>query len=196
MANEYQITQLLGEAYVALVQPPATARISLVKGEAFVQHVKSFPEGGHRYWRFRFVSTTGSNNRLTISEIGVFSGGQSVIYPCRWAANVGVNLEPQSFDGSTSTGYDSGNSALPVIISMDFVDAGTIRMDNYSFQMFGSTVNAPTEWYLEYSDDNSLWEEADHQVGITWAATQLRTFAVAGGGGSSARRRNFMSFNP
>lgn len=199
MANEYRISQLRAEVFVKVVDavPPA-ARISQLRGEVFVKHQKAYPPDGHRYWRFRFIDTQNASATARLSEIRFYDpGGKDITFPGRWSASAGSALEPESFNNVTSDGFDSGGT-MPVTVTTDAFDAGEIEIGTYSLRArSGSSYNnMPSEWYLEYSDDNSIWIEADHQVGVTWTDSQSRTFAVGGSGPSAERRRNFMSFNP
>ena len=44
-----------------------------------------------------------------------------------------------------------------------------------------ATINGPTAWTLDYSDNGSTWTTADTQAGITWPAGNFsRTFTVPG----------------
>lgn len=199
MADEYRVSQVRAEVLVKVddgVVP--AARISQVRTEVLVKHEKSFPPNGHRYWRIRFISVQNLTNYARVSEIRFYDpSGKDVTFPNRWTADVGITLEPETFDSVTTTGYDSNNN-LPATLHADAVDAGQIEIATYTIRArSGSNYNyAPKEWYLEYSDDDATWTEADHRVGVVWANGEEKAFVVPGGAGGGGRRRGFMSFVP
>lgn len=199
MADEYRVSQVRAEVLVKVddgVVP--SARISQVRTEVLVKHEKSFPPDGHRYHRFRIISTENDSTTGRIAEIRLYSPlGKDITFPNRWSADAGVNLDPETFDGSTNTGYDT-QGTMPVILSADAFDAGEIEIASYSLtaRSGSSRPYMADEWYLEYSDDGATWFELDHRVGITWGDGETKTFVVPGGAGGGGRRRGFMSFIP
>lgn len=96
-----------------------------------------------------FVGLTGNMTGYTTGGVTVSASSDSGSFAWRASDATGV-----------STYWQPANNSLPAWIKYDFGSAVTVRSywmkSNYS--SFGVTPNtAPTQWYLEGSNDNSTW---------------------------------------
>lgn len=140
----------------------------------------------HRYWRWLF-SAAGSGSAIVIGEAELhgISGGADLTgagtasadttYP-DWVAD---NAFADNGVAYTSTGcWSSDNSSLPHWLAYDFGDGNDVRVDEYTLQAHDavSQADSPAAWEFQYSDNGTDWVTVDTQTGISWTASEVKTF--------------------
>ena len=140
----------------------------------------------HRYWRLR-VDKSDNDAVVKIGELhlhSVIGGGPDTHAGFNSEIAFGDGGTPNNaFDNSWGSIWESGSSSFPQYIGWDF---GTIN--NFDIlqiairsDAFGGEANAPEEFALEYSDDNSAWFQygAPFTGETGWGQQQLRTFTLS-----------------
>lgn len=151
-----------------------------------------FSFGVHRYWRVRVLYTSSSGGSPGFADLEMHDtiGGPDLTTGKTATASAdGSGAFPASnaIDGSNATFWTAAGAAAPTgghWIKIDF-GAGTekdiieivIRTRNDSF----GDDEAPTVFFVEYSDDNSTWVPAWEPLESTgsWAGDTSRTFTPA-----------------
>lgn len=122
----------------------------------------------------------------TVAGAGTPSGERSVRFDgatridyasLLWATDVyGSAFTPdKAFDGSTATYYHSQSTTGTRIFHMGAKTASTVT--GYSIQVVSNS--GPGTWTFEGSNDDVNWTTLDSQSGITWGATELKSFSFA-----------------
>lgn len=134
------------------------------------------PPDGHRYWRIYVTAAESSyvgfsEVRLLNETVNQATGGTAA------ASSSYAGVPPSNaFDGNTSTDWAS-NGGYPSWLSYDFgmakaVDTVELRARSYQGQ-------GPTNFKIQYSDDNSAWVDVVTVTGAaTWGSSELRSYAV------------------
>jgi uncharacterized protein (TIGR02217 family) len=143
--------------------------------------------GNHRYWRLFFQATGGNaygiaeaQFRTTAGTPLLFSGGTATA-SSTFGSIPGTNDPSKVADNNPATvwstnfangygewwAYDYGVGVTIQIVEVSI----TARND-------GSYTQAPTQFALEYSDDNSTWVGIFPPFTATWAQGQTKVFTV------------------
>lgn len=155
-------------------------------------HGSSVPgTGSHRYWRLYNMYSAGNNVSLNEIQFRTAPGGSrvaatSVTASSNWSGSLtAVNVN----DGNTSTGWATSNadpgSAGTGWIAFDFGSAKNFVLLTLIARADAPYYNqGPTDFLLQYSDDNATWTTFQHFTGLSWAsAGQSQSFSLAGGSG-------------
>ena len=134
------------------------------------------PADEHRYWRI-FV-TTGESFYVGFSEVRLLneSVNQSTGGTAAASSSYAGLYPGNAFDGNTATDW-ANNGGFPAWLSYDFgvpkpVDTVEIRARAYQGQ-------GPTNFKIQYSDNNSIWVDAVTVIGAAaWGSLELRSYAV------------------
>lgn len=139
---------------------------------------------GHRYWRFYMTALDGGGSAASCAELGFRNtpGGSSIATGGTPAASTEY-LPPtynaaKAFDGNAAT-FWSGNSSsgVPAWLSYDFGTAVDIVEVAYTGRPDGTLGQYPSNFKVQYSDNNSTWTDAWAVTGQTgWTAGETRVF--------------------
>jgi hypothetical protein len=144
----------------------------------------------HRYWRVYISSVQDGSNYVSCMELEMHTsiGGASVCTGgTASASSDGFGWVPaNAFDGSTAgNGWHSGNGALPGTVEWLKYDFGSgndkdIVEFSYASRATFQTTQAPRDFQLQYSDDNSAWTTLiDRQFETAWTSGQTRTYSAS-----------------
>ena len=124
---------------------------------------------GHRYWRV-YITATGGSVYASITEIEFRGsvGGSDMTSPSLAGArsfsstNFGGNPANLAFDDNFTTGWASNGNPMPQYIGWDFNSPVAVAefAITRGISVYGVTNRWPTEFDLQYSDDNSSWTTA------------------------------------
>ena len=134
------------------------------------------PPDGYRYWRI-FV-TAGESFYVGFSEVRLMneSVNQSIGGTAAASSSYPGTPPANAFDGNTATDW-ANDGGFPAWLSYDFgmpkpVDTVEIRARAYEGQ-------GPTDFKIQYSDNNSTWVDAVTVTGAAaWGSLELRSYSV------------------
>lgn len=137
---------------------------------------------GARYWRLNTTANNGSSN-LAIGDVQLRNkvGGTSVATGGTASASTtnGGYVAANGFDGSAATLWNASTSSGWLKYDFGSGNEKTITEFVVQSRSDGYTSDAPKDFTLEYSSDNTVWftvATITNQTG--WTAGQSRTFTV------------------
>jgi hypothetical protein len=144
----------------------------------------------HRYWRIRFTASNNSIDtqaaevelRTSVSGSDVTGSGTASS-----SSNVGGYEPAKAFDNNNSTAWNS--STLPATLTYDFGSGNSYDIVEIAIKIRSDFAgNSPNAWWVEYSDDNTVWYSSWRVTGQTgWSTSEQRTFAYTSPGGAAHR---------
>jgi hypothetical protein len=102
-----------------------------------------------------------------------------------WDGVVSGGLTPTSYLATAPVG------TLPATASISMI--GPARCRRIGISTGPTPANSPASFALQYSDDGSVWEDAQSWSGMTWTPWESRTFAVPDTGEHQHWRLVFMA---
>ncbi len=144
--------------------------------------------GAHRYWRLLATSTqvggTGGNDNFAVAEVAMraFLNGSDVAGGKTYASSSdtgAANDADKAFDDLVGTYLDT-TDATNAWVSVDFGVGNDSEVHEIAFtNVPTATRKAPAELYVEYSDDNVIWDLAWRIIPDPWTDTQeTRVFSA------------------
>lgn len=131
----------------------------------------------HSYWRFNLIhgNTSGAPYvNTTEVEMHTSIGGSDVCNSGTASASSGTAAN--AFDNNTATNWESSTGANAWL---KYAFASPVDIVEYSIRKGTFSGEDPTEWQLEWSDDNSTWTVAAIERSVyTWSAGETKTFLV------------------
>lgn len=127
----------------------------------------------HRYWRFTGMDCAGSST----VRVGI----------CRLLDSNGHKMETSSIVSSPTVSQyyrfidglmDTENSATTDAWTITYDFGSAVTPAYVQITIGGTTSQAPTDWVLEYSDDNSSWTPLYEVYGETWTADLSKYYKI------------------
>lgn len=168
--------------YPSSAQPPDTRYSpgALVPVTAQALIPASRAPGTYRFWRVRVPSTAVPATYVELRELefrtsvggaNAATGGQAIS-----SGNYSLSYPPwRGFDNNTTTTwasaiYTSGDQWLGYLFPAS-VSLAQILWRNYS-----STTAAPSQFFVDRSDDGVTWTQTNAFSGLTWTSDEVKTF--------------------
>jgi hypothetical protein len=141
--------------------------------------------GAHRYWRIRITASgNGADTGMAECELRTSAGGSDVTGSGTTIFSTQLNTSSfaaaNAFDNNTSTNWCSNGFGTSggEWIGYDFGAGNTFNIKEVAFSCRSDfTPDAPKDFTIEFSDDNSTWFSSWSVTGQTgWSAGVTRTF--------------------
>jgi len=133
-----------------------------------------------RYWRVLTWNSINWVRGVRILEMRTTAGGAN-------QATVGANFTVSSVNEGSPTTLPTGGSNVrsatiydtPWSLAYDFGAPTIIR--ELSIQGDSTSGNSPSDFCLQWSNDNITWTTMQEFTGLTWTASETKTFTVTDG---------------
>jgi hypothetical protein len=150
---------------------------------------KTFPEtpaaGFHRFWRINTASVNGgARTQISEVEFRATSGGADQATGGRaWAANsdavTTAHKDPTLID---TLGFDNNTGTESVVFTttgvLGYCFPSPVEVQEVLITGSANTTRCPNTFKIQSSDDGVTWTDEKSLSGVTWTATETKTYAV------------------
>lgn len=135
---------------------------------------------GHRYWRL-YITTPASYGYGYFAEIefrssigGVDLTGSGIPSASDYES---YHVADSAFDNNPYTYWITNQFIDFAWIKYDFGVGNEKTLLEYAITAYSDYVSdTPSQWVLQYSNDNTLWTDVDTRTNITWTSGETKVF--------------------